>query len=215
LTPDVPDPKAGKARLRAEISAAVRAVPAVARVEESRRVCECILASPWYPPAQALMIYIPLRLEVDVGPLATAALDAGKAVYVPEFDPQSRAMWPVRIDVWPSEKRLHGKMGGPDAEHGGEPAKAQLPMKTLIVVPGIAFDSSCNRLGRGMGFYDYFLKGVDRSCVFVGASFQCQCVSPSTLPVEEHDVTMHAVATPARLYTAARPYGTAASLRGG
>lgn len=59
----------------------------------------------------------------------------------------------------------------------------------LIVVPGVAFDKSNNRLGRGRGFYDKLLKRVD--CRKIGIAFEFQIMD--NVPVDEHDVVMDAV----------------------
>lgn len=62
----------------------------------------------------------------------------------------------------------------------------------LILVPGLAFDRSGGRLGRGRGFYDRFLSGI--SGFRVGVSFDSQLVD--SVPVEAHDMRMDAVVTP-------------------
>lgn len=62
----------------------------------------------------------------------------------------------------------------------------------LILVPGVAFDRSGGRLGRGRGFYDRFLEGTRG--VRVGVCFEDQVVPE--VPVEAHDVRMNVLATP-------------------
>ena len=47
----------------------------------------------------------------------------------------------------------------------------------LILVPLVAFDKNCNRLGYGAGFYDRYLKKVQRikkncSCIGIAYNFQ-------------------------------------------
>lgn len=57
----------------------------------------------------------------------------------------------------------------------------------LIVVPGIAFDRQGNRLGRGKGYYDRFLR-QHRSVKKIGICFDFQLVDNVT--VEENDIPM-------------------------
>ncbi len=55
-----------------------------------------------------------------------------------------------------------------------------------IIVPGIAFDKSGNRIGYGKGFYDKFLKKFKG--VKIGVTFDCCIVN--RIESEKHDVTV-------------------------
>jgi 5-formyltetrahydrofolate cyclo-ligase len=55
----------------------------------------------------------------------------------------------------------------------------------LIVVPGVAFTPTGERLGRGTGFYDRFLDSIAKDIPTIGVCFEFQCLS--TLPFELHD----------------------------
>jgi len=45
-----------------------------------------------------------------------------------------------------------------------------------VVVPGLAFDKTKNRLGRGKGFYDKFLRKLGEKTVNVGVAFDFQVI---------------------------------------
>lgn len=60
----------------------------------------------------------------------------------------------------------------------------------LIVVPGVAFDSAGNRMGRGRGFYDRMLKSTPNA-VKVGVAYGFQMLD--SIPTEPHDVKMDLV----------------------
>jgi 5-formyltetrahydrofolate cyclo-ligase len=62
-----------------------------------------------------------------------------------------------------------------------------------VIVPGLAFTASGDRLGQGGGWYDRFLSEVRSDCVSIGVCFAEQLVD--ALPVEAHDVTMDHVVT--------------------
>lgn len=66
------------------------------------------------------------------------------------------------------------------------------PKADLILVPGLAFDPSGTRLGRGGGYYDRFLTGVEG--LRVGVCFQE--VVFDRIPCEPHDVMVDFLATP-------------------
>ena len=73
-----------------------------------------------------------------------------------------------------------------------EPAPGpQLEKLDLIVVPGLAFTVTGNRLGRGAGYYDRFLATVPTTTLKVGVCFEFQLVPQ--IPSESHDVIMDVV----------------------
>jgi 5-formyltetrahydrofolate cyclo-ligase len=61
----------------------------------------------------------------------------------------------------------------------------------IIIVPGLAFDEAGNRLGRGGGFYDAYLRNFHGPKI--GICKQLQLVDE--LPVEDHDVRVDFVVT--------------------
>ena len=58
------------------------------------------------------------------------------------------------------------------------------------MVPGVAFDTGGNRMGRGRGFYDRLLKSTPRA-VKIGVAYGFQILDE--IPVEPHDVKMDIV----------------------
>lgn len=61
----------------------------------------------------------------------------------------------------------------------------------VVVVPGLAFTATGDRLGQGGGWYDRFLAAS--AATSIGVCFAEQVVE--ALPVESHDVTMDHVVT--------------------
>jgi 5-formyltetrahydrofolate cyclo-ligase len=62
----------------------------------------------------------------------------------------------------------------------------------LVIVPGIAFDKNKNRLGRGRGYYDRFLK---KNKLFrIGVGFDCQLFD--SFSTEKTDIPMDKIITP-------------------
>jgi len=64
-----------------------------------------------------------------------------------------------------------------------------------ILVPGLAFDRQNNRLGRGKGYYDRFLKTVPDCTRKIGVGFLEQ-YCPIVLPTNDHDVKVDEVILP-------------------
>jgi 5-formyltetrahydrofolate cyclo-ligase len=72
----------------------------------------------------------------------------------------------------------------------GSPRIAPLEVD-VVLVPGLAFSGDGRRLGRGAGYYDRFLAGLDADTVALTTSSRMR----DDLPCEEHDVLMRWIAT--------------------
>jgi 5,10-methenyltetrahydrofolate synthetase len=65
----------------------------------------------------------------------------------------------------------------------------------ILIVPGVAFDRRCNRLGRGRGCYDRFLSQIPRNQILtIGICLDSQLFEE--IPVDEHDQCMNMIRTP-------------------
>ncbi len=67
-----------------------------------------------------------------------------------------------------------------------ENALTEIPPLNLAIIPGLAFDKHNNRMGRGKGYYDKFLK--INNLYKVGVCFSCQLFDE--MPHEDFDVKM-------------------------
>ena len=61
----------------------------------------------------------------------------------------------------------------------------------LVVVPGVAFDKKGNRLGRGKGCYDYFLKSLSPQTTTIGLAFDFQILP--NIPITPQDTRVNKV----------------------
>ena len=72
----------------------------------------------------------------------------------------------------------------------------------LLIVPGLAFDSSLHRLGQGKGYYDRFIAkmntGVGKKMSLVGVCLEEQFLEEETIPISDHDFIMDMVLTPSK-----------------
>lgn len=165
-----------KQLLRARMKTTLREMPARAAHSEALR--SALLATEAWRAARVIYGFIPMSSEPD---------------------------W--QADLWPPEKILafprteeNGLMRffcsrefriGPWKAH--EPVgDAAAPAPDLILVPGLAFDSTGHRMGRGGGFYDRWLVG-QLGVKKIGVCFSCQIVE--RVPREEHDIRLDALVT--------------------
>ena len=85
-----------------------------------------------------------------------------------------------------------------------EPKAQEHITPDIIIVPLVAFDENCNRLGYGGGFYDKtlaHLKANNFRPITVGYAYECQ-KSGTPLPTEPHDIKLDFVITEKQIYTA-------------
>jgi 5-formyltetrahydrofolate cyclo-ligase len=66
----------------------------------------------------------------------------------------------------------------------------------LIIVPGIGFDESGNRIGHGKGYYDNLLKKSAKA-YHIGLAFEKQIINK--IPIDNHDIPLHKVITEDRV----------------
>jgi 5-formyltetrahydrofolate cyclo-ligase len=143
-------------------------------VRLSRMACLRLLALDAFAAARAIALYRPLGNEVDPGLIAEAAQQAGKVLYYP--------------------CTLGGGSGFRSL--ASDTSESSRPNPILFVVPGVAFDESGVRLGRGGGWYDRALAAYPDG-TRVGFAYDFQIVP--RLPCAVWDVPMHVTVTDARL----------------
>lgn len=157
--------------------------------ERSLQVQDRFLAT--FPPGagRKVALYLAMRGEVGTDRIRDRCLAAGALLYYPRMGEDGNLTFfrHGENDGWE-----RGKFGirEPLVVPGREGTRTGFD---LVVVPGLAFDASGWRLGRGHGFYDRFLSGLDGSPLTVGLAFSWQIVPE--VPVEAWDVPVDAVVT--------------------
>jgi 5-formyltetrahydrofolate cyclo-ligase len=76
-------------------------------------------------------------------------------------------------------------------------ADAELLVPEVMFCPLLGFTGAGGRIGYGAGFYDRWL-AENPPRLAIGLAWDCQL--EEDLPIEPHDVPLHAVITPTRLY---------------
>ena len=170
-----------KQHLRRQMKAKLAAMPAELAADKSRSACEALISLPEFRDARAVMLYMPLAGELDTAAAAAAAWRGGKTVVVPKADYERRQMIAVVCRSL-DDAFVRDRYGirEPSAPEPWPAARID-----LIAVPGLAFDRSGARLGRGGGFYDRFLAAADLRAVLCGLAFDEQVLGE--LPTEGHD----------------------------
>ena len=154
-----------------------------ARPEDGVRLAGHVLSR--CPPLPDAIVagYWPVGDEIDVRPLLLALLGRGNRVVLPETPPRGQ---PLVFRVWrPGTAMIPERFGtarpdGPEA------------IPDALLVPLLAFDAGCRRLGYGGGYYDRTIAAMP-GIRTIGCAYARQEVD--AVPVLPHDAPLDAVAT--------------------
>jgi 5-formyltetrahydrofolate cyclo-ligase len=157
----------------------------------SEALCANIENADCWHHAQSVLMFYPLNDEPDIVPLLEKGLRAGKTLSLPRYN-ATAGVYEAALIRNLTEDLVPGRFGVREPSANCPP----LPLNQLdlTLVPGIAFDASGRRLGRGKGFYDRLLPGT--TGMTLGLAFDWQ--ESDVLPVEPHDVELDGVLTPTR-----------------
>jgi 5-formyltetrahydrofolate cyclo-ligase len=182
---------AAKALLRRESRARVAQIaPAEREALSALVVARLVQSKPWQSARQVLL-FAPLSDEPDIWPALVLALNGGKTVALPAFDPETSQYTARRVDD-PARQIVLGRFG--IREVADTAPKMSLNQLDLVLVPGVAYDARGGRLGRGRGFYDRLL--AEATGIKCGVAFDEQLVA--TVPLGPHDIRLNSILTPTR-----------------
>lgn len=179
-----------KAELRAQMRTLLASLGAQDQACWSQSICRTLTDFPALMNAQSVMLFAPMPGEPDLTAFARELALRGTVLSIPEVDWERTRLIPRQV------ASLEGLRAGPRGVCEIPENAPALPPESLgaVLVPGLAFSTWCNRLGRGKGFYDRFLGSLPRDVLSVGVCFDRQLLRD--IPYEEHDLTLSAVVTP-------------------
>lgn len=184
------------------------AIPEIDRERYSRMIIDKLLESKELNDADSVLVYCSYLSEVDTHTLIERLLYKGKRVYCPKVtDPKNGIMEfyevrgmkdltegyhgipePVTTDRYVTGEAMHDL----DSNHTD-----MLHTDTLMILPGVAFDRDCNRIGYRGGFYDRYIPRIP-GAYLIALAFEEQ-ISEDIFPMESHDIKPDAIYTQARI----------------
>lgn len=152
----------------------------------SAEIVQVLLSHHRVIEAQTILLYHALPDEVDTTALLSTLQSQGKMLLLPK----------VISDTDMTIHRYHGEETLRKDNSFGimEPDNApftDFSSIDLMIIPGMAFDDKCHRLGRGKGYYDRFLAQVPADKYKIGVCFPFQMLPE--VPSEATDVLMDEV----------------------
>ena len=158
---DEDEPKMPKAVLRAKMLLKLQDMTLEDRTARSEKICARVVDSSVWHDAGSVLLFSPLRTEPQITPLHTAAVAAGKTT-----------------TIIPPTLRIESELELPS-------------IPQLILLPGLAFSRTGDRLGRGEGFFDRLLRGRGSGAQKMGICFAFQV--QDRIPTEPHDASVDLV----------------------
>ncbi|MGL4344290.1 MAG: 5-formyltetrahydrofolate cyclo-ligase [Cellulosilyticaceae bacterium] len=160
----------------------------------SQAITERMIQTELFEAASIIFLYAAMPYEVQTWLIAQEARRRGKVVAYPSTDSETHRMTFYSV---PDESELVACWCGKIAIKEPNPMKHQMILPnetTLMIVPGMAFDLSQNRLGYGGGYYDRYLAQYAIKTLGVGFDFSVV----EKLPVGEYDSPLNGVMTDCR-----------------
>ena len=147
-----------------------------------------------YINSRNIMFYVATRNEVQTEEMIKTSIKTGKNISVPIILPECINLAPSKILNFDVELEK-GKKG--ILEPKKEYYRLFPPENIdLIIIPGVAFDLSGNRIGRGFGYYDNFLKKIRSSTKIIALAFEMQIVE--RIITDKNDIPVHKIITEQR-----------------
>lgn len=154
----------------------------------SREITARVLSLPEFQEAKQILVYADYNHEVMTGEIIKAAWKAGKETAVPRVTGKDM----VFCALTDFSQLSPGYFGIPEPETG-EPVTWE---NALMLMPGVAFDSQCRRVGYGGGFYDRYLE-LHPDLKRVALAFEFQVLSQ--VPTEPTDISPEILVTEKRI----------------
>ena len=186
------NPQKKKKQLRNDLLERRKAISEPEYYGASADIIERLKEQVEYVEARTIHSYVSMnkRREVETRELIKEMLSKGTEVVVSISDLEEGTLTHVQLTSYQDLEK--NKWGVLEPTGGQEVSPESLQ---LVIVPMVAADEHCNRIGYGEGFYDRFLSKVH--CPKIGLIFEQNVVEQ--LPTEDFDIALDKVITEERV----------------
>lgn len=205
--------------IRPKVKQALKSMDPTLRSQEDEVIQKLVLEAPWFKSSRRLCAYISCSAlrEVDTSRLLSEILqnpskedgtNIAKKLYVPRVEDKNSHMRMFNIShmddlIANSMNILEPSPVDSDGNEREDVMHASDPVD-LFLLPGLAFDKSGRRLGRGGGYYDTFLRNYQerakernwRQPLLVALSYSVQIMDEGIISITLDDVPVDALVSP-------------------
>ena len=157
--------------------------------QATNTITETVINHPLFLEATDIYCYANYNGETGTSAIMEEAWKLGKSVWFPKVEGSEMDFYLVehKEDLQPGAYGILEPTGEYKADgYDG-----------LLIMPGVAFDEECHRIGYGGGFYDRFLE-KHPYITRVAVAFEFQMMSE--VPVEPTDISSEIIVTEKEIY---------------
>ncbi|KAF7648434.1 hypothetical protein LDENG_00156970 [Lucifuga dentata] len=190
--------RAAKQALRREIKRKVSALSDEEKLRQSANLSQKLFRHPRYVSCKRIAVFLSMRDEVHTEEIIRDVFNKGKSCFIPRYHSNSshmdmlqlkslQDMQELPLTTWNIQQPADDDCSRQEALSSGG--------LDLILMPGLGFDRSGRRLGRGKGFYDSYLERCSRhpggKPYTIALAFKEQLCEE--IPVDDKDVLIDEV----------------------
>lgn len=186
-----------KEKIRKNIYLKRNALPKDEKDLNSKNIFKKLKRTDEFINSKNIMFYVATRNEVQTENMIKKSLSMGKNIFIPiMINDCNNLISSLLIDFDNELEKNNQGILEPKEEF-----KRIFPPEKLdlIILPGVAFDCKGNRIGRGKGYYDRFLKKVKPSAAKIALAYEIQIVEK--IPKDINDISIHKIITENRVIT--------------
>lgn len=162
----------------------------------SQIITEKLLSMDCIQQASTIMLYLDFNNEVKTDQLITKLISLRKTVTSPVTIKDERKLIPYEI----TNLKEGINIGAYGIREPNKDISNEIDVKNIdvLIVPAVAYDKNCYRLGYGGGYYDRFIERLRDDAITIGIAFDLQLFD--SIPKEEHDAQLNYIITESSTY---------------
>jgi len=161
-------------------------------LEKSSTIKKRFFEMDLFKNAQTILFYVSYGNEVSTHDIIKESIEMGKNVVVPKSVTNNNSLILSRFTDWSNLELGAYNILEPKKETIKE---VNVESIDLIILPGVVFDESGNRIGHGKGYYDRLLSD-SKDIPTIGLAFELQIIK--NIESEKHDEKIDIIMTEER-----------------
>ncbi len=190
-----------KLQLRQKLRKQRKSLGLKAQQQAAEKVAEKVIQLPEFINNQHIAYYLAQEGELNPAVIINAAQQSNKQLYLPVLNRQNeKALTFYAYHL--NEPLQENRYGIPEPVINKKPAVATETID-LVLMPLVSFDSKCNRIGRGAGYYDRTFAFLNinprpKKPILIGLAYEFQ--KADVINSEPWDIALDAVITEDAIY---------------